>query len=108
MFHLLGTGFVDTGVKDKIKANSIPAAQDATWQQLYGPLMAADARKLEELFAMAESTVVTDEAILHAALSPRPQTRYFVSNVGGVPAIVLAFLARVLPTSLVSWIEGAF
>ena len=97
-----------TGVKDKIKAESQPVAQDDSWRAVYGPLMAADARKLEELFALAETTGVTDEAILHAALAPRPSARYFVSNVGGVPSIVLAAAARVLPTHFITLIESLF
>ncbi len=56
--------------------------------------------KFAPVLAHAETTAVTDAATIQACFSPRPSARYFVSNFAGTPAVVLAFLARVLPTNL--------
>jgi NAD(P)-dependent dehydrogenase (short-subunit alcohol dehydrogenase family) len=50
--------------------------------------------------ALADSPSVTSAAIEHALFSPQPQTRYFVANILGAPAWLLAGLAHLLPTRL--------
>ena len=57
----------------------------------------ANERRIEEL---ADAPGVTSAAIAHALLAPQPQARYYVANILGAPAWLLAGLARVLPTRL--------
>ena len=65
---------------------------------LYGPYFDGIDDTVAKLLASGDTTQVTDDAVVDAVANSRPQARYFVANVGGVPAVILAFLARVLPT----------
>ena len=44
------------------------------------------------------------QAILHALTSPKPHTRYYMANQGGIDAPIIAFIARVVPTYVIDWI----
>ena len=56
--------------------------------------------RLYKIFNSGVTTEVSSEAIADAAFNPRPKARYFVASFGGIPAVVIAFLTRVLPTYL--------
>jgi NAD(P)-dependent dehydrogenase (short-subunit alcohol dehydrogenase family) len=80
-------------------ASAVRAASPASavYPHLHTPADLANEIKIED---MADTPGVTSAAIAHALLSPQPQVRYYVANILGAPAWLLAGLARVLPARL--------
>ena len=72
-----------------------PAA--AVYPHLHTPVDLENELKIE---ALADAPGVTSAAIAHALTAPQPQVRYYVANILGAPAWLLAGLARVLPARL--------
>ncbi len=93
-------GAVSTPIFASLSNSSIAAAvrkktlAARTYPHLHLPADIANEVRIE---ALAASTDVTDEAIVHAITNPRPRTRYTVANICGVPSVVLQTLAYILP-----------
>jgi short-subunit dehydrogenase len=104
---LVNPGFVMTKIAQK-NIDMFSALQpEPSWLAIYGPLLSNTEAKVRAMFATADTTEVTDAAILDAALAAKPFARYFVANVSGVPVWVLALLVRVLPTPLIDYVAVA-
>ena len=67
------------------------------YPQFHTPRDLANEVSIERL---ADSTLVTSQALEHALFEPRPLPRYYVANILGAPAWVLAGLAHYLPVRL--------
>ena len=101
---LVNPAVVKTKIIGKIKSGIQATAWDAQWLALYGEAQAKLDKNFQRSEDMGDTTVVTDEAIVDAVVNSRPKARYFVANALGIPAVVLATLARVVPTYLLDWI----
>jgi short-subunit dehydrogenase len=101
---LVNPGFVLTKIAQKNIDMFATLDHDPKWLEIYGPLLQNADAQITKQFSMADTTDVTNAAIIDAALAAKPFSRYFVANVSGVPAWVLAFLVRVLPTPLIDYI----
>ena len=69
----------------------------AVYPHLHTPRDVENEVKIE---ALADAPGVTSAAIAHALLDPQPRARYYVANILGAPAWLLARLAGLLPTRL--------
>ena len=97
---LVNPAAVKTKILAKGKAQSEKLDRSPQWMELYAKYLVESELEIKAL-AMADTTAVTDGAIVDAVVNTRPQARYFVANALGIPAVVMAFIARVLPTYLV-------
>lgn len=85
------SSLANSSIAAAVKASTLAAR---TYPHLHLPADIANEVRIE---ALAASTEVTDQAIVHALTNPRPRTRYTVANICGVPSFVLQTLAYILP-----------
>ena len=104
---LVNPGYIPTKIGQKHLERVQGKQVEPQWLELYGRYHKDEAAKVKQNFDSGVTTAVSTDAIEDAAFSPRPKARYFVANFGGIPATVIAFLTRVLPTYLLDVIVEA-
>jgi short-subunit dehydrogenase len=97
---IVNPAFVTTPIFKKSDDDTAAMLNDAESMAVYGDAVRKFITSGDKGVALADTTEVTDRAIVDAVSSARPSARYFVANAMGTPAVVLAFLVRVLPTNL--------
>jgi NAD(P)-dependent dehydrogenase (short-subunit alcohol dehydrogenase family) len=95
---LVEPAFVKTEIAAKGAGASAPHHRlSASDFELYAHVLKGWDQERMKAEEKADSPEVTSDAIYHALSSPRPQTRYVVANVNGIPAPVISFFLHVLP-----------
>lgn len=95
---ILNTAFVRTPLTE---AGDWTATVDAKWKTIYSQAFKKRSEGRDKYMAKASTTDETDAVVLHALTAARPASRYFPANVMGIPCVVLAVLARVIPTPII-------
>ncbi len=94
----INPGMIKTPLLEKLpRAMKQLDHDNAEWLSLYARYMQGLEEAIDKYSQHADTTDATDRDILHALLSERPSSRYFSGGLAGTPAVVVAFLARVLP-----------
>ena len=96
---LLEPAYVRTLIASKSLGENSPllqADQDKL-REHYGAWAEAFERKRSGSESLAAGPEVTTNAIMHALTNPKPQARYVVATVKGVPAPIVTWLAYLLP-----------
>jgi NAD(P)-dependent dehydrogenase (short-subunit alcohol dehydrogenase family) len=101
---IVNPAYVKTPIFKKGDDDLAEMLNDAESMAVYGDAIRRFVKNTEKSVALADTTEVTDRAIVASVSSARPSARYFVANGLGTPAVVLAFLVRVLPTNLFDFI----
>ncbi len=91
--------YVSSKIDDKsiARLESAPAPEEK-WVQLYGRYLVNAAEKVRRTFAKADGPEVTTNAIVDGVFNAKPNDRYVVANVNGIPAWLSVLTGRVLPT----------
>lgn len=99
--------YVRTEIFGKILKETEEIVSDEA-RALYGPLFyrpeQAEARAKQ--IGMADSPLVTSEAIDHALFAQFPRTRYPCANFNGIPASFCLKVAYLLPDRVADWIKS--
>jgi NAD(P)-dependent dehydrogenase (short-subunit alcohol dehydrogenase family) len=91
--------FVKTKIGDKSRASYEAISPEA--RQVYSHCVNdKQAEQQAQMVAKGDEPTVTTEAIETALISPKPNDRYIVANVGGAPAWLITKFIRILPTHL--------
>jgi short-subunit dehydrogenase len=96
----INPGLIKTSFADKVVSSGFVKPDDVdaeTWKLYDRYLGQAKQEGYRKVFDGAHTTESTNADILHALISARPNSRYFPGRLNGPPAVVVAFLARVLP-----------
>ena len=64
--------------------------------------------KRRMVVSKSDDVGVTTNAIMHAMVSNRPYTRYAVANYNGTPALLIAYLVRLVPDRLADALFNMF
>ena len=107
----INAAVIKTPIQGKIltKMGSKPAeVSDEVWGLYDRYNNEQMAQKMKEMMALGETTASSDAAIVDAAFSPRPYSRYFPGNAAGAPGFLMAFLGRVLPNYVLDYILENF
>lgn len=92
---IIKPGFVQT---EMAKEDGFAAVDNERVQQTYGRWYSKECKATyDAMVRKAEQPEVVAKEVIHAITSPYPKTRYYVSNVRGVPTRVLAGLTWLLP-----------
>jgi len=95
---ILEPGYVKTKILQKTIGENAPwRTADPQKIPLYQKYVDHQEKGRRRSETMADSTEVTNGAIIHALTSPTPSIRYVVANVNGIPSQLVKFLVDVLP-----------
>ena len=94
---LVNPGLVNTNIfaANIAHAKAVEAAGDGG---VYSHYVTGVHERFSGMHAFADSTAVTDGAVIAALCSPTPRARYFVAKYYGYPAWLAAALVAALPT----------
>ena len=97
----INAGIIKTPIMDKVFKSSFTKPEDVdaeVWGLYDRYLNQAMQEKIPKFIEQGHTTESTNVDIVHALVSARPYSRYFPGKLGaGTPAVLVAFLNRVLP-----------